>query len=346
MTRAGRCSLAVACALATATACTALRSPSIVGDGADPDGAALDGPGASVDPDPADGGTEPGPALDCDGGPCVEEIVTGLADARLVAVDPQNVYFATAGTPGYVATCPKTGCTGAPLVLGPGRARSLLLVGDLVVWDDEATGEIRACAKVGCTAPLVLASDPSLRGLATDNVDIFWSTTGGMRRCTPTACAPSSIRDDAGAPSHVAASLGNLAWIDPTTRSIHTCDLPACDSVPTYSPPGDRDLLLFGSRPYWADDLLTSVQFSPSDQTTKTLLSGIAARGLAVDANFLYTRDALTGTVLECSSNGSSGLPTALDQPSLPGANLAIDGKYVYWATPTSVRRAVRRRGA
>ena len=108
----------------------------------------------------------------CDG-PCPpEDLATGLPQATAITVDDTNVYFASEGNDTPIQQCPKTGCGGAPILLGHGYAFGVAVVGGFVHWGDFSAGKVWRCAIGGCAGnPTAIAlNQTSIRGVATDGV--------------------------------------------------------------------------------------------------------------------------------------------------------------------------------
>lgn len=332
--------------------CTPLKSPS---NGAD------DGPDAGAGAHGEDASGEGGGAGAEDGGdsadggrPVVEVIAAGLDAARVVAVDDVNVYFGTAGASPVVATCVKSGCVGAPRILGSGLTRSIVLVGGQVVWADELTGQVLACAPTGCTSPTVLASGQvGVRALTTDGADLFWSTAAGMRRCTPSSCTPVSIRDDLGSPSAIALASGSgasqaLFFLDGSDDSVRRCCALDCADVAKIGD-GARGLTALGASVYWVSPASELLRFdhsgcTPGPPASPSVLTTFRTPDLPVaDARRIYYRDRGTDDIAEqIATSGYQPRVLAAAEGGLPGANLALDGLHVYWTTPSAVRRVLR----
>src|SRR5208282_6801134 len=95
---------------------------------------------------------------------------------------------------GTLSTCPTSGCTGAPVVVGSASQRTSVLAVDAqrVYWIDpgdppppksigpDTDGAVRSCPLSGCGAggPTVLASYPKWRpgaALVVDGVYLYWT---------------------------------------------------------------------------------------------------------------------------------------------------------------------------
>lgn len=84
------------------------------------------------------------------GGPLAPEVVAvDQIGVSSIAVDATNVYWTTSGASGHVASCPKTGCTGAPAILASAQAnaRHILLTADRVAWLSDDV--VRSVPKTG-----------------------------------------------------------------------------------------------------------------------------------------------------------------------------------------------------
>jgi len=347
--------LALACA-----ACNGLKSASSddVGD-AGIDGGTVDDPtveGGTPDASPdgavtKDGATkdvaDAGPACD---GPCPpQDLATGLPQATAITVDGQNVYFAAEGNNTPVQQCPKTGCVGAPVLLGTGYAFGIAVIGGFVHWGDFSSGKVWRCAVGGCGGnPTAIAlNQTSIRGVATDGVKIYWSANNNILGCDPAACTPFTVRSGTGAILDMAAEQATVLYVDSAASKVYACATPTC-TTPLLLGTGSHDVSAYSGKAFWgngATDLIVSCAITGCSNTPKTLGTSYAPTHPASDGTNVYFRDDLSYKIYRCPAGaGCAGGAEvfANDQHGQPGGNLAIDGTHVYWTTASAVRRLAK----
>ena len=348
-------SLLAACAVVNA--CTELRT----GGNGPPDD--VDEPAAEEPGQPPDGSRDASVAADvrvdapseavppasCDG-PCPPEpIATNLLQATSIAVDDVNVYFAIESNNGTVYQCKKTGCGAAPITLGSGYATAIALDATRVYWGDFAGGKLVACTIGGCSQqPTTIAPNQAgIRGVSTDGVSLFWSTTavgGAIRTCAlGGACTPADVRTSAGTVIDVTADQAKVFWGSLTDKSVNACSSVPCSSPVTLGP-GSTDVSAHAGKVYWVN--------GPAKTVVSCSAGGCAGNPLTIgtslspshpvsDGKHVYWRDQLTDAIYRCPVGGCNPGPEtiATKQKGQPGGQLALDGLYVYWTTSSGVYR-------
>jgi hypothetical protein len=321
-------------------------------DGA-PDGAARAKDGGGKDAStPKDSGAKDSapPPPTCDG-PCPpEELATGLKQATALAVDANNIYFAVEGSPanGAVYQCPKTGCVGAPILLGGGYATGIVVAGGAVYWGDFFSGKVVSCAVGGCSnAPsAVVSNQPSIKGVFTDGVDLFWSTNGAIRRCPQATCSDATVAGivtGQGLIVSIAAEQGKVLWA--SSGSIQSCAVGPCPS-PIALGPGAADVSIHAGVAYWVTSSKTVVRCPLGGCNGKPLTVGSsqAPRVPVSDGTSVYWRDELFDQIYRCPAIGCTpGLEIlAYGQRMQSGGQIALDGQYVYWTNTSGVYRLLK----
>jgi len=308
------------------------------GDGAvGGDGAAVDG-GADAAKDSS---------VVCDG-PCPPEVlVSGLSQATAITVDANNVYFGIESGNGTVYQCPKTGCKGAPIELGPGYATSIVVAGGLVYWGDFAGAKLVSCAVGGCAkAPTsVVSNQMQMKGVVTDDVDLFWAADGVIRRCPRATCSTATAQDittGQGFVQSMAAEQGKVIW--PDNNKINICPAAGACGTPTVLGPGSGDVSIRSGRAYWVNGTAKTVVMCPLTGCAGgpiTIGSSSEPRYPVSDGVNVYWRDGFLDQIYRCPSGGCLPSPTVLatKQRGQPGGQIALDGEYVYWTTASTVVR-------
>lgn len=313
------------------------------GPSAKPDG----GTGAGDDDDVGpldDAGTIEGGRCN---GPCPPELVADSASASTLALDHDNVYFAT-NTPGAssVNVCPKTGCAGAaPTKLALGRAAGLAIIDGNVYWGDQDTGQIRRCAAGGCAlAPTSIATgEADARGVWTDGLRLVWATSkegGAIRYCDAAACSPATAIANLGTVIEgIATDQGKVFWSNGV--KTYGCALDGC--TPYAVAPASKQNTIYGPRLFSiSGGAITECATTGCNQSPSVIGISRAPAALAVDGNALFWRDAIDDAIYRCSSAGCAGTPTVLavgQATEIENAGMAVDGLYVYWASSTQVLR-------
>lgn len=289
----------------------------------------------------------------CDG-PCAPEpLATGLSQATTLTVDAANVYFAVEGGSGAVYECPKTGCVGAPKLLGTGYAFHLARVGQKVFFGDFSGGRILSCAVGGCAQnPTVVASSqPSARGAWTDGTYLYWSvfdgtSQGEIRRCLPDACVPTTIVPTTGTVFDLAAEQGTVIWANGTTRTMHACSTFPCTSPRTLGP-GSVGVTASAGKAFWingASKTVVSCSIAGCGGNPSTLGTSFSPSNPVSDGTSIFWRDDIGYDIYRCPASGcgAAAQTFAKNQKGQPRGGIATDGLYVYWTTASSVLRLAK----
>lgn len=296
-----------------------------------------------------DGGLEAAPAA-CDG-PCPPEVLaSSLHQATALGVDKQNVYFAIEGSAtGNVFQCPKTGCVGDPIALGPGYAYGIASIGGNAIWGDYFTGKLWSCAIGGCNDdPTAIATNEAeIRGVWSDGSKVYWSSKldgGSIRSCDPANCTPVSVVKAIGTGVQIlSVEAGTVAWI--SGGKARACAIADC-SAPTVLGAGVAGIVLQGSKAYWVTTAKTIVScpIGGCNETPLLIGSSSSPAALATDGNLLFWRDDLYETIYRCSAEGCGVSPAvwATKQTGQPGGQLRLDGPFLYWTTTTRVMRQAK----
>lgn len=281
----------------------------------------------------------------CDG-PCPTELLaSGIAQATTITVDDANVYFGNEGGTARVSQCPKSGCTGAPLVLGDGYAFGIASIGGQVYWGDFETGKVWKCAAGGCgqTPTAIAVNQSSLRGVFTDGVDLYWSAGNDIVKCTPTSCTPTTVRAGVGAVYDLAADQGKLFYI--ASSKAWMCPVASCTNPVALGngAAAATGITVRGSTAYWvsASDTIVAADITMPAVPAQTVGTSSSPEQPLVDGQHLYFRDGISADILRCPISGCAGGNEifAEDQRGQSGANLAADGAYVYWTAGSKVLR-------
>ena len=266
-----------------------------------------------------------------------------------IAVDDENVYFATEGTT-RVYQCPKTGCVGGPILLGEGAAYTIVVVSGRVYWADFSSGTILSCAVGGCGGQptTVVASQPSIRDLSTDEANLVWSTSaanGAVRWCAIGAtCTAADVITNVGSVRTVAVHQGAALWSSSTTKGIRTCALGSCSSPKTLGP-GGVDVSARAGHAFWIDneitDSIVSCNAAGCGGSPKVIGTSPIPASPASDATHVYWRDEGDRRIYRCPTSGCTpgGEIIARSQRCPAGVSLALDSSFVYWTTDDEVYR-------
>ena len=185
---------------------------------------------------------------------------------RGAAIDQGNVYWVSGH--GTMLTCPVAGCTAAgPATFATytGTGPDLLAVaGGNAVFDDYYGSDVKACPVADCAAPTDLGTNAAIAfgGLGLDGTDALWTDQGvGLQRCPVTGCggAPSTMTPSSATQPGAFAVDGQQLFVSGT--SLLECPRLGCGSSPTLLAPG-------------------------------------GAKGIAVDATYVYFTTGLDGRVL------------------------------------------------
>jgi hypothetical protein len=351
-----RIALAVVVALA---ACSDLRSASRPEDaspgdaGGEPDADGLDAASAEGGDDgapeagkdatsDASGDAPAEAATSCDGGCTPEVLGSGFKQPTIVVVDGQNVYFEEEGTvTGAVYECPKTGCGGAPTLLGPGQTTGIALDATRVYWGDFQNGKIVACDKGGCAGvPTVLAgAEPYASGLTTDGSSLYWVTSNTtVRTCALPACAgPSNVTTGTLATYELAALQGSVFWADNGTQSIVECPGSGCVGAPVkYANGIASGLSSAAGFLYWVSGSSRTVVSCPAVGcgTPSTIGSSTSPAWPVSDGLWIYFRDTSLDAIYKCPIGGCGPGATqiAANERNDSLGRMAVDATHLYWA--------------
>ncbi len=289
------------------------------------------------------------PPVGCDG-PCPPQVLsTGLSQYTALTVDANNIYFAVEGGAGNgnVYQCPKTGCNGAPIHLGPGYATNIVVSGGKVYWGDFSAGKLQSCAIGGCgSSPTALVSnDLSIKGAVSDDVNLFWATSGNVRTCALGTCSTATAKTLAtnqGFVRSMAADQGFIVWVNADSDTVYRCPAGSC-TTPTKLGAGILDVSIHSGEVYWVTSAKNVVHCKLSSCPTPLTIgsSPQSPRFPVSDGINVYWRDEFYRQIYRCPATGCQPGPEiiATNQGMQPGGQIALDGLYVYWTTPSSVLR-------
>lgn len=370
----GRTSLLLAVA-ALAVACTQFKGG---GDDPSPEGGTESGPGSdsgftdsgtgSDSGQPADSGgsRDSSPSNDsgqgddsgppaCDGSMCgIQTVLSGMNQGGTLAVDGTNVYVEDQGTTtGVVYQCPKSGCT-TLITLGPGYATGIATDSQNVYWNDFSAGTVVRCAIGGCqNMPTVIApNQPHSEGVSFDGTNLYWASTGNVLTCVAPGCGSMSILAN-GQSTLITGTSPEAAvvyWI--SNGAVLGCAAGGCNQMPTNvtsgltsGQAGNSLVVKDGFAYFVSGNAIVSCPVTSTCAFPHTIGSSSAPFGLATDGSDVYWLDENIAQLYRCPVVGCTGSAevfadqTAFDPSGEIGANVALDGEYVYWADPVSVYR-------
>lgn len=300
---------------------------------------------ASTRPPKKDAATkDAAPACD---GPCPPEVLaSNINQGTVLTVDAKNVYYAVQGgtATGTVFQCPKTGCSGAPIELGPGYASGIVVAGGMVYWGDYAAGKLVACAVGGCAKQptVIMFNQPSIKGVFTDGFDLYWGTDGTIRRCPRTNCNTATTKDIAtgqGFVKRIAVDQGTALWVSPSNNLAYVCT--GQDCVPKSLGPGTGDPFLFAGTAYWMNGPTKSIvrcSVSGCSGNPQPIGTSTQPRMPTADGKHVYWSDDFQGDLYRCPASGCTPGLELLASGFEP-EGIALDGEYVYWTTGADVFR-------
>lgn len=270
---------------------------------------------------------------DCGGGMCTSGVcqpvvlAMGLNGPRALYVSGGNVYWTDHSSSGDVASCPVTGCTGAPQTYATGLSY--------------ASGISVSAGSIffGCYG----GTDPD-GGAA--NID------SAMYACSTSGCGmtPSSLTNTPGAPVGVASDGTSVFWNDPAYGQILSCAVGGCGGTPTvvahnigtpwYALATDSSNVYFAGR---GDGTVYSCpKAGCGSNLPTTIVTGLTGPyALAVDTDTVYvtTYDpnnmGTPAPVVSCPLAGCA-MPTVVAANQATPSGIAADGNGVYWANESS----------
>jgi hypothetical protein len=292
----------------------------------------------------------PGPA--CAGACAPTVLADGQHQPTVVAVDGGNVYWATEGGAPGVWQCPKTGCTGAPLLLAtPVLTTGLALDASRVYFGDFSGGKLLACAIGGCAnQPTVLsAAEPQIESVVSDGVSLYWATRGKVRACRLPCSggpgdAPRTVLEQGGSFVNLTADQGKVFWADRTSGKLFTCDGAACAAPVVLGAGIDTGMSATRGHVFWAaaPSSVVVCEANGCRGMARTIGASYKPSNVVSDDLNVYWRDVTSGDILRCSALGCGSASAAYQarQQGQPGGKMALDGQYLYWATASQVLRA------
>jgi hypothetical protein len=313
---------------------------------------------------------------DCLGAVCATGVCTPiklLEDAQhfvnAIAVDDNNLYFALDDTTplgGLVASCPLTGCAGAPPTVlasaddSPGR---IALDDTSVYWVDNSlsgninrptiTGTINRCSKTGCanTPERLLTNEEGIRSLALASDSLFWSEDHGANppsvlRCTVSGgcAATQQLLLASFSYTGVAANADWVVWGSDSTTILgcqHTksaadggCGASPHVIVTTAEQPDS--LAVDATQVYWTEadyGAKTTLVKTCSIQNcvAPTTLWSTAPVGIFVDATNVYSVRSSAGGISKCAKTGCGGSPTILVAGQALTGIMTVDSTWLYY---------------
>jgi uncharacterized protein (DUF2147 family) len=200
------------------------------------------------------------------------------------AVDSNNAYFAGTAT-AAIESCALSGCAESPTTVATlaHTAYGFAQTDDVLIWS-ENEDSIEACAKIGCTAPTVLASGRvGATNVATDGNTVYWielgqpDGNGGYTSCAVMSCALSGCND---APTAI---VSYASWTGATALAADASGV------------------------YWAktqtkQDPFNKILGCANTSCTQPKYYGYTAStsyGIATDATKVYWSDVIGGAIFE-----------------------------------------------
>ncbi len=342
---------------------------------------------------------------DCAGAACVAgacavstapSVIVTSQSPTWIAVDATSVYWMNkeatpAGASGNSAllACPVAGCVGAPGTIWSGvyPVDGLAESATTLVWSagpgpasaDGSLGalpEIMGCADTGCgmAATAIATVSENISSIATDAVNVYWTTTDAVRKCPLTGCgsSPVTLASGVNAPGSVTSNGQDVFWTTESGNSIAgqimKCAAGGCGGTPTVlvsNRTGAGVIAADGSNVYWVDNgtavgggrlpltSYTTGQVLECAVTgcgdTPSMLASYAtwlgAGAIATDGTDVYwsveQSGGTLGAIVKCAVGGCGGTPTLVGTTSTqqsPTVGLALDATRVYWSDPGSGR--------
>lgn len=152
-----------------------------------------------------------------------------------------------------------------------------------------------ACQSGLCGVETVVSAVDDPRGIATDEVFVYWVTGGGLIQRSPKSGGPIfTLAEGQGSPGAIAVDATNVYWIDDETGNV--------------------------------------VRMAKDGSgKSKSLLKSPGLMGLALDSNGLYlSRKVKKGTIQRIGKDGAGAMNIAKNQPS--PTHIAVFGNQLMWA--------------
>jgi len=306
----------------------------------------------------ADSGIDAAPAEA--GDLCGEEngcvFISDVLQPIALSADSTSIYFAAAAGNYGIAKCAKSGCSTPTEISQTKTATWLGVQGANVYW---ASGlsilTTPNDAPRSAVPSSVYVSDAAIAALAISNDNLIWATADTVSTCKLPACsAPRIVASGQKAISLLVGFEDEAYWR--TENQVVYCSLlgagcganPASrvsakvTSLAVVRTDDDAGNDLFSRRFYFIEGTTVSYCGAGACAIGKTNI-GVSNSpfALTVHQSTVWWRDSDTGAILQCAFGGCGGTPTRIaeKQPGSQRQSMIASGDYLYWATPTEIRR-------
>jgi sugar lactone lactonase YvrE len=210
-----------------------------------------------------------------------------------------------------------------------------------------------SCAEGGCNAgvcspsPEILATrDGELRGIAVDDMAVYWSESGAIIRQLKSGGAPIVLAKTKALAWHLALDEGYIYWAESDSGTVARA--PKAGGPTEIIASGEAQpfaIAVDAATVYWTNLLGNEIRRSPKNESLPQTLIGETwdPTGLAVDAESVYSTNGLEGGEIGRIPKTGGAAVALSSNEGIPGS-IAIDGADAYvWVNVDSTSGQIRR---
>jgi hypothetical protein len=297
----------------------------------------------------------PEAAPDASGGECgpgderPATLATGVYAYDLAAANGEVYWVDWGGPQGVdsglvVAMCRNPGSRRVPLATQQPQPLRLVVDDHTVYWTNPYGGTVAMVTIATGDVKLVAAGQERPNGVAIDDETVYWASffDGTIRR-QGTDGRVEVVVSGLVTPSEIAVDHEHVFFTDPNGGRVGMAQKRTGELAYLWEEePGDSTpwaLAIDDEHVYWSDFLAATIMAARKDGTGLTVLATgqFQVTALVVDGGYLYWS---RGTGIARMSKGG-GYVTPLVLTPTPQA-LAVDDRFVYWASPTTTQTIER----